>query len=211
MRLPALLLAVVLLAGCGSETGERAPAASTAPEVQSGASLPFDEAEVTKPPPIVLLSAAGIQEAVKESSCVDYVDEASGQGVGVCGDTPDLKPERLSLVRSGEETTILVEGADVIRPEGCVAEAEQDCTGSASVRRLGCEEEIASIALALGPETRWRADLPPGTYELQVFAYFEAPDGRSGDVSGSLGLLVEATGPQKILPAPDELVACPEG
>lgn len=211
MRASALLLTVALLAACGSEVGERTPAVSTAPEVESGPSLPFDEAEVTKPPPIVLLSAAGRQEAVEESSCVSYADEESGQGVTGCGDTPDLRPELLSLVRSGEEVAIVIEGADVIRSQGCFGGGEQDCIGLVSVRRLGCEKQVASIPLALGPETRWRVDLAPGTYELDVFAYFDAPDGRSGDVSGSLGLFVAASGPQKILPVPDELVACPQG
>lgn len=39
-------------------------------------------------------------------------------------------------------------------------------------------------------------------------ARFEAADGRSGDVTGSLGLLVDAAHPQRILPVPDAPVGC---
>jgi hypothetical protein len=37
---------------------------------------------------------------------------------------------------------------------------------------------------------QWDVDLDPGAYQLDVFARFEASDGRAGDVSGVLGLTV---------------------
>jgi hypothetical protein len=202
---------VVIAAGCG-EAEERSGggSASTSHPVESGPSLPFDEAEKTKAPLILLESEAGIQSAVPGSSCVDYVDEASGQGVGVCGDSGPVSPELLSTVRPGQEIRILVEDADVIRPEGCQSEDEQECIGSAVVRPLGCEEQtMAEIPLLLGPETTWSVDLAPGDYELDVFAYFDAPDGRSGDVTGSLGLRVDEAAPLELVPAAGSSAGCP--
>jgi hypothetical protein len=70
--------------------------------------------------------------------------------------------------------------------------------GSASVRRLGCDEELASVPLE--PETRWSVDLEPGAYELQIFTTFEAGSA-SGDTSGVLGLVVDATAPLEVRPA----------
>ena len=97
----------------------------------------------------------------------------------------------------------------MIRPEGCQAEDEQGCIGSAAVRPLGCEERtVAEIPLSLGPETTWTVDLPAGEYELDVIAYFEARDGRTGHVTGSLGILVDATAPQEIVPKPGSSPGC---
>jgi hypothetical protein len=77
------------------------------------------------------------------------------------------------------------------------------------VRRLSCDiETFTELELEAGPETGWRVDTPPGQYELQVYADFEAPDGASGDVSGSLGVLVAEGQPAKIIPVPDTFVGC---
>ena len=210
MRVLFLGVALLVTVGCGAE--ERSgggPPGSTSPPGESGPSLPFDEAEVTKPPPIVLESAAGRQHAALGSSCVDFVDEASGQGVGVCSDTVDPSPDEMSVVRPGEEIAISLEHASVVRADGCVGDDEQDCIGGVIVEPLGCEgERVRDVLLAPGSETRWRVDLPPGRYELDVFGYFEAPDGRSGDVSGALGLVVDETQRQELLPAPEALAGC---
>ena len=204
MRTFLCLLALSLAAagcGAGAETGGGgAPTVSvSAEEVDTSAAA---EAGHTTPPPIVLESDAGRQTAVPGSFCVDYTDEAAGQAVGACGDSGPITPERLSTIRRGEKVRIVLEHADVTRPEGCVSEEEQGCIGSVAVHPLGCERKtVAEIPLALGPETTWRVDLEPGTYELDVFAYFDAQDGRTGDVSGSLGVLVDETAPLEIAPA----------
>jgi hypothetical protein len=205
--LPPLLVALAVGACGAGETVGGGPTSTS--HVETSEPLPFDEAEKTKAPLILLQSEAGRQEAVAGSSCVDYVDEATGQGVGGCGDSGPVSPAHLSVVRPGEEIRILVEDAAVIRPEGCQGEDEQSCIGSAVVRRLGCEDRaVAEIPLALGPETTWTVDLPAGEYELDVFSYFEASDGRSGDVSGSLGLLVDATAPQEIVAKAGSSLGC---
>jgi hypothetical protein len=149
---------------------------------------------VGQPPAIELVSAAGTQLAVAESSCVTSTQD--GQGVGVCGDTEDMKPRELSLVRPGEEIVIRLRDASVTE-------------GTLEVRRLSCDiETFTELKLEAGPETGWRVDIPPGQYELQVYADFEAPDGASGDVSGSLGIFVADDQSQKVIPVPDTFVGC---
>lgn len=203
MRLVLCLLALsVAEAGCGAgaETnGGGAPTVSTsAEEVDTTAAA--DRRQT--PPPIVLESDAGRQTAVSGSYCVEYVDEAAGEAGGTCADSGPITPAQLSTVRRGEEVRIVLEDADVTRPEGCSSDDEQGCIGSVAVHPLGCERKtVAEIPLALGPETTWRVDLEPGAYELDAFAYFDAQDGRTGDVSGSLGVLVDDTAPLEIAPA----------
>jgi hypothetical protein len=187
--------------GCGanSETsGVGTPTASTPVEqVDTSAAV---EGDHTKPPPIVLESDAGRQTAVGGSYCVEYNDEAAGEASGSCADTGPIAPAKLSTLRPGEEVRILLVDAGVTRPEGCSSAEEQDCIGSAAVHPLCKRKTVESIPLALGPETAWHVELEPGRYELEVFAYFEAPDGRTGDVSGSLGVLVDDAAPLEIVP-----------
>jgi hypothetical protein len=190
---PLFVLALVL-AGCGS-TAERTgvPASSgeaSVPVETSGPTTSIDESKL-KPPGIVLRSSVGEQKAVQGSFCVEYLDPGSGQGSGVCGDSPAVHPTAITVALAGDEVTLVFSGADVVRPSDCHSEEEQGCIGYVYVKPLGCEDpEIERVPLALGPETRWTIDLKRGAYELDVFGYFERSDGATGDVSGSLGLLV---------------------
>jgi hypothetical protein len=190
VRIALCLLALPLvLAACGA-TGEQTgggPASTS--QVPDTPSLAFDEADKTKPPPIVLESTAGRQEAVRGASCVHYTDEASGEGFGLCTDMEEPEPERLSTVRPGEEIRIVIDDAAV--------------EGQIVVRRLGCERSVAEITLGPGPATAWQVELEAGEYELDVFvARFAAEDGRAGDLSGALGLRVDETAPLEVVPAP---------
>ena len=131
------------------------------------------------PPPILLVSKAGMQRAMQESYCVfSPSHDGEGGGLRVCGDTPDLPPRRLSVVRAGEVVTITLRGTTSISE------------GSASVRVLGKRRSIRRFPLPR-PSTRWRVRLRPGAYEVEIFTRFETADGRSGDTSGSLGILVD--------------------
>jgi hypothetical protein len=204
MRLVLALLALagsLAAAGCGanSETsGVGTPTAST-PVEQVDTSAAVEGGRMT-PPPIVLESEAGRQTAVRGSYCVEYTNEAAGEASGTCADSGPITPAQLSTVRRGEEVRIALEGADVIRSEGCSGADEQSCIGSVAVHPLACESKtVAEIPLAVGSETTWRVHLEPGAYELEVFANFGAPDGRSGDVSGSLGVLVDDTAPLEVV------------
>lgn len=150
-----------------------------------------------RPPQILLRSSAGGQKAVEGSFCVDYVDPTSGQGSGVCSDSPAIHPDAVTVAQPGDEVTFFFSGADIVRPSGCHGEDEQGCIGYVYVKPLGCEDrEVERVPLALGPETRWTIDLETGAYELDVFGYFESSGGATGDVSGALGLVVGG-GPKK--------------
>ena len=164
----ALLLLLLLLLGFG--------VATSAPG--SGG----DDAKPLNPPTIELVSEAGVQRAAPGSYCVD--DPQAGVGECVDREAP-AGPEQLSVVRPGETVTIALVGSTAVE-------------GAASVRRLGCEEELASVPL--DPETRWEVDLEPGAYELHVFTTFEAGSAR-GDTSGVLGLVVDAAAPLAVRPA----------
>jgi hypothetical protein len=132
------------------------------------------------PPPIVLLSDVGKQRAVVGSYCLDYVDEATGQGRGVCADSTAPHPRRVTSVAPGDRVSIVVEGATV----------KQDST--VTIRPLGCSDQKVD--------------------QLDVFALFEAEDGRKGDVSGTLGLTV--AGPKTwdapgVRPVEPDMKVCP--
>jgi hypothetical protein len=197
-----LLLATLVIAGCGVATNESgAPASSGEESLPAETSKPIptlDEANL-RPPPIVLVSTAGKQEATRGSACVQYADPASGEGAGACSDVAGpLHPERISIVRRGETTLVIVAGASTRE-------------GSVTVRPLGCaDRQTLGFDLASGTdETRWRVDLEPGAYQLDVFTRFETTDGRSGDVSGSLGILVGDSDARRIVPATAGLAVCP--
>jgi hypothetical protein len=145
----------------------------------------------TAPPEIVLRSSGGQQEAVAGSFCSSYTEPATGEGEGVCGDSGPVHPDAVTVAQRGDEVTLVFRGAEIVRPDGCHGDDDQGCIGFIHVRPLGCENrEVDRVPLALGPETAWRIDLASGAYELDVFGYFESSDGATGDVSGSLGLLV---------------------
>ncbi|HYY74946.1 MAG TPA: hypothetical protein VE644_01330 [Gaiellaceae bacterium] len=184
-------LVLVLLGLVGWSVEEESGSAATPSPAESEPAPPGPEGGKAKPPPIVLRSAAGTQVAVAESSCV------TAPSTAVCIDTNDQQPEDLSVVRPGEKVVLSLRGASVTG-------------GSVLAGPLpSCENAtVSELELEPGAETRWRVDLPPGQYELEVFARFEAAGGRSGDVSGSLGLLVDATQAQEILPVPATFVGC---
>jgi hypothetical protein len=143
-----------------------------------------------RPPALELRSEAGTQRAAQGSYCVTGADS------GECADfeTP-VVPERASVVRPGEVVTIAFVGADAV-------------DGAASVRRLGCDEEL--LSLPLEPETRWKVDLDPGVYEVAAEVVAFEAGSTSGDTSAVLGLVVDAAAPLAVRPA-RRTVACPAG
>lgn len=197
-----LLVAALLAAGCGSvePAGEGAPSTQAPRQDTSSRSLEPPDPSKVQAPRIFLESAAGRQEALTGSSCVNVPDRESGAGIGVCRDTVPLEPELLSVVRPGEELAIVLGGHARI------------VSGSLRVFPLGCQgPPVLEATLEPGEKARWRADLPAGSYELEVSAGFEGPEGLNGDVSGSLGIFVDDSVAAKILPAPDNVVGCPQG
>jgi hypothetical protein len=134
------------------------------------------------------VSKAGTQRAAQESFCVQWPPHGETSGGGICADTDDLLPRRLSVVRPGEVVTIRLRGATSLSE------------GSAAVRVLGKERSIRRFPLR-GPSTRWRVRLRPGAYEVEVsVGRFETSDGRVGDTGGSLGILVDRERKLRLVP-----------
>jgi hypothetical protein len=159
--------------------------------------------ETTRPPPILMRSKAGTQRAVQESFCVSYVD-AFGTSVFGCGDTTDLLPRRLSVVRPGDRVQIRLRGARVLkRAPGCGPSGR--CEAGVAVSRLGCPGTVARFDLKSN-RTTWRARLAPGAYELEVFVGRFAIESATGDTSGSLGLLVDRDRPREKIGARGHVV-----
>lgn len=131
------------------------------------------------PPPAVLISKAGTQRAAQETFCVFWPPHGGEtNGGGICADSDDLPPRRLSVVRPREVVTIAFRGATQIRGRG-------------AVRLLGKERYVARFRVT-APRTRWRVRLRPGAYEVEVeVEEFRTADGHRGDTSVSLGLLVD--------------------
>jgi hypothetical protein len=206
MRLAFLALVIALgLAACGQvdrdepgaasgplETSEPPPAGSEPPEAG------------IEPPRVVLESEAGRQIGVRGGSCVTNFEI----GKGLCVDIAHPEAKQASVVRPGETITIALDGAQAVKAEECGAR-DMSCIGEARVVPLGCKSAtVARIFLDRGSETERRVTLEPGAYELQVFVYFEADDGRAGDVSAALGLVVDPDAEPAIVPAPAAAAVC---
>jgi hypothetical protein len=122
------------------------------------------------PPAIFLVTSAGRYRLQPGSSCVE------SPTVSVCGDAGYVPVKVLHPVGRGETVRLDVDattrGAEV------------------TVGRPGCP----TIELAherLSAKLRWRVELRPGDYELRVLiGHFETDDGRTGDVSGQVGIRV---------------------
>ena len=134
---------------------------------------------------------------MQESHCTQKAD-ATGAGMGVCADTPDLDPTFLSVAAPGESVTISMPGATLAT----------DGDAAVAVRPLGCHDREL-LTVALGPQgVEWSVELEPGAYELQAFARFEAENGLSGETAASLGLLVDPAREAGIVEASPDLFVC---
>src|ERR687887_2408397 len=101
MRAVAVLLAAAAAAGCTafsqSEETTRATVTRTLTETVGDVADPLAKRAV--PPPLWLHARAGVVRATQGSSCVDYTDPDTGEGTGVCADTPYPAPQELVVVR----------------------------------------------------------------------------------------------------------------
>ncbi len=161
-----------------------------------------------KPPPIVLKSEAGRQEAVFGSYCITSVSDSSNEGAGICTDSAFPHPKELTVARPGESIRITIVGTHLVVPAGCTPAS--GCASAVTIYPLGCgpERVVADFELSKAT-TRWDVDLQPGAYELSVFANFDDGAGTSGDVSGALGLLVDPDREPAIVPVDESLAVCP--
>jgi hypothetical protein len=228
VRRATCLLALALLAGftvaCGGAVPETEPAAAPADAGQpppdtsgfteTGGSEPATTSTEPKPapgpelkpPPIVLETEAGRQEAVQGSYCITHLSEG-GLGEGLCVDTLRPHPAELSVVAPGDEITISLPGATIVtEPPGCSG----PCDSTVSLRPLGCGEEQEATRVLDEDGLTWTVDLEPGAYQLDVFVqHFDDGKGMTGDTSGSLGLLVDADRDPAIIPVDESLAVCP--
>jgi len=171
-------------------SGETAPAVTTKET--------FDESK-TKPPIVILVSRAGKQIATPGSSCVQYTDPDTGEGTGVCADAAGpVHPDELTVVQPAEHLDILLAGA------------YSSGDGVVTITRLGCTgKKVEELDLAVGMSgTHTDVDLEPGAYEFDVFTRFGSNDGRQGDLSASLGVLVDPKRAPAIIPADARFDVC---
>jgi RTX calcium-binding nonapeptide repeat (4 copies) len=151
-----------------------------------------------RPPPVFLVSRAGSQRSVQESFCV-HISYDDGTGLGLCADTTDLEPRRLSVVRPGERITIRLRGAT-------------SAEGEVAVYPRGCEDRARWSFAITGRTTHWtvpRTIRREQRFELDLFADFTTGDGRQGDTSNTVGLLVSRARRREIIRAGTSL-ACGE-
>ena len=103
------------------------------------------------------------------------------------GRCPCIRPTSLSVVRPGETITISLPGAQVEDPPEC-----RVTCGETLVLPLGCKDRpLDSFQLLDGNSTKWRVDLPPGRYELDVYADLRTDEGRKVFTTGDFGLVVD--------------------
>jgi hypothetical protein len=185
VRALAVLLAAAAAAGCGTSTaGERsATITQTVTETVGDVDDPLAKHAVA--PPLWLRARAGTIRATQGSSCVHYTDPSTGEGVGVCADTPYPAPHQIVIVRPREPVRFVLRGA-----RGFVVD----------VHRLGCHEQTLR-RVRLPADGRWRTALASGVYELFVFVQKFELDRRDGDTSGGVGLWVSRRRPRDVVPA----------
>jgi hypothetical protein len=208
MRLALSVLAIAFhAAGCGQADREPPEAADGPPETIEQSKTDSEPPEgVMEPPPVVLISEAGHQTGVRGAYCVTSVRA----GQGLCVDTRRPEAAEASVVRPGEVVTIALEGARAVKGAGCHSR-DTSCIGEITASPVGCKAKggfAARVFLKPGSATRWHVDLEPGAYELQLFYYFDSDDGRTGDSSAALGLLVHPTAELAVVPMPAAPADC---
>jgi hypothetical protein len=188
-----------------SETSEFAETGGGEPATTSVILEPDPGMPVT-PPRIVLESEAGRQEAVPGSYCITRVSEGGDESAGVCTDAMRPYPVELSVVAPGEEIAVRIPHASIVSPPSCVAE----CDSTVTVRPLGCGDQLVATLVLGAAGVKWAVDVEPGAYQLDVFVQaFDDGKGTTGDISGSLGLLVDPAGDPAIIPVDESLAVCP--
>jgi hypothetical protein len=199
MKRLAFALLALWAAGCGAATSVPGSSGESPTPVQATVSREVEEPDLS-PPPIFLISAGGKQRATQGSSCVNYVNEATGEGVAGCGDVGEpLVPEQVTVAAPGERVVVAIPGATLKK------------NSALTVQQLGCDVTVEKLDLPATGELHWPIDLDPGAYELDISALFEAEDGVSGDVSGTLGLVVDDSKAPSLVPLDRSLAVCPFG
>jgi hypothetical protein len=168
------------VAGCDSGCGGSGSTSASSTETSTTSQSVFESH------PILLTSEAGTQDAAL-MPCVRFTTDEDDWRPVCRGAAPALRPSSLSVVRPGETITISFPGAQVENPSGC-----RETCGATLVQPLGCRDrQLDSFQLLDGDSTEWRADLPPGRYELDVYADLRTDEGRKVFTMGDFGLVVD--------------------
>jgi hypothetical protein len=184
MRIVFALALAAVVAGCGAtHAAQQRTFTRYVTETVGDAGDPLAKRAV--PPLLRLHARAGVQRAVQGSSCVNYTDPKSGEGTGVCSDTPFPTPRRLSVVRPGEHVRFELAGNRGF---------------AIDVRSLGCVKH-ALTTFRVGRDGRWTVALRPGLYALVVHVRNFRIGARDGDTSGGVGLWVSRRHVRRLVPA----------
>ena len=148
------------------------------------------------PPPLVLHSAGAEQVGIIGSYCVDNAQ----LGCGVCVDRIMSPNDSFTVAHPGDELTIAMPGARLVAHPRCtpacsleVVIARATCFQGSLLPedRLGFPEGVAQRTV-IAQDQPWTLAVAPGLYFLSVNGgEFSAPDGFSGEASGTFGLLVD--------------------
>src|SRR5918911_5203846 len=104
------LLLVLAAAGCFAAPKQTRQPTITQTLTQTVGDVGDPLAKRAVPPPLFLHARAGAVRAVQGSSCVDYTDPDTGEGTGVCADTPYPAPQELVVVRPREPVRFMLRG-----------------------------------------------------------------------------------------------------
>jgi hypothetical protein len=153
-----------------------------------------------RPLPFALVSRAGTQSATNLHAAV-CSKPARQCSFSWSGELPPVGPApvRLSVVRPGEAVRFVLP-TDAPLPT---------VRGRTAWPRLDLEPfcgDVTSVLVRPVPHGRWTVHLRPGRYTAVVFFLRTSSRGLVGEV-GVLGLLVSASKPYALVPAP----SCPRG
>ena len=184
MRIAVAIALAVVVAGCGA-THVAQQRTFTRYVTQTVGDKGDPLAKRAVPPLLRLHARAGVQRAVQGSSCVNYTDPQTGEGTGVCADTPFPTPRQLSVVRPGEHVRFELRGgrgfAVFVHPLGCTRRTLQ--------------------TFRIAADGRWRVALRPGLYALFVSVKHFRLGPRDGSASGGVGLWVDRAHRRALVPA----------
>jgi hypothetical protein len=168
------------------------PIAAGAP-VEPGASVGCN----SSPPPLVLQGAGGEQTGAIGSFCIGNAQ----LGCGLCVDRALPRNESVTLAHPGDELTISMPGARLMTNPRCTPACSLEVVITPAIcfeghlwpaDILGGYEGVAQRTVVAEDEP-WALAVPPGLYFAKVAGgEFAAPDGWSGEASGTFALLVDA-------------------
>ena len=171
------LIALIFgLSGPGASGFESSGSREETLRPQRGAPPASDEPSL---PPILLHSDGGVQQAALRAYSLEQ------DGGGVSGMSGDDGPPATTVVRPGDVVSVSVRGVEA--------------TQRLLVARKGsCDGDAAAATLLDRDEPRWRVELAPGEYVLEVTVLRFRTARGTGEQTGVLGLRVDPDGERAV-------------